>query len=603
MTTIHAENITDSNSTSIETPTKSYSDLNDRLDNLSDDVLVINESYQYNPISDNESVDGVRISRNITIIGENNSYIDGSNVARCLFIESHCSVVLENLIFKRGYSNDSGGAIFLNPYSKLIIKNCTFQKNTVYNSDGGAINGEEGTYVEIHNSAFFNNTSKRVSDLEWEEFKKGMGSVICMRIGSTLKLYDSIVRDNRGYLTTILVITFDDVKIKQSELYVKNCLFENNKATSSGVIYLDEFGKGEILDSVFRNNVVTKRSGTVILDATVSALVKNCSFEGNSAIKGGAIFIKIFKEEFEADVTIKDCNFTDNYASLYGGAIYAKSGITKISNCNFVGNKAGTHGGAIASLLGTLKISNSYFSQNDAPTGGGLYLKSDNLVLSSIDFVKNTASNMGGAVYSKTTKLTLSKLTYNGNAAKYADDVYGVFLVKVIKYSYKSGKSKLKITISSPWGMSLSQKIKVSFGKYTSKWYKTNSKGKVTIKLPKKAKVKKKSFKIAMKNGFGKLKSWNNKVSGKLKTNKTVKKPSKIEVKVVSKANGKAIKNKKFNVKVYTKKTYKNLKLKTNSKGIFKISTKKLQKGKHKITVYLATKKYDINCKVNVRIK
>ncbi|MDO5814328.1 MAG: hypothetical protein Q4Q18_01720 [Methanobrevibacter sp.] len=602
MVSIHAENSTDTGNETIVSPAKTYVDLESKI-NQSGNVLVLNESYKYNSSSDSNLTEGIKISKSMTIIGQNNASIDGSQLARGLFIYSDCSVVLENLIFKNGYSKDSGGAIFLSPHSTLTVKNCTFHGNLVYNSDGGAIDGEEGTYVEIYNSLFYNNTSKRESDLAWEDYKKGMGSVICMRIGSTLKLYDSVIRNNRGYLTTILVITYDDINRKQSYLYVKNCLFESNKATSSGVIYLDEFGIGEITDSIFRNNVVTKRAGTLILDASTSALVKNCSFEGNTAFKGGAIFVKIFEDKYVADVTIRDCNFTNNHAELYGGAIYTKSGITRIYNCNFVGNSAGDHGGAVASLLGTLKIYDSTFSDNKAPDGGALCIKSDKAVLSNLVFTQNEATKAGGAIYSTTVKLTLSKLTYKKNTAKTMGKVYGVFFVKIVKYSYKSGKTKLKITITSPWGMSLSQKIKITFGGYTTKWYKTNSKGKLTITLPKKAKVTKKSFKSTMKNGFGSLKSWTNKVSGKIDVPKKVKKPSKIKVKLISNANGKVLKNKKCTVKIYTGNAFKTVKAKTNSKGILKLSTKKLSKGVHKINLIYSTKKFDINCNANVKIK
>ena len=587
-------NVTDTNDTLAIAPVKTYTDLNDEIGNASD-FLILNDTYRFDMACDEALIDGVRIVKNITLVGNGEAAIDGSNLARGLYIGSHCNVVLKNIVFKNCYSENSGGGIFLDKHSNLTVSNSIFTNNTVYNSDGGVINGEYYTNVEIHDCEFYNNTSMRVSALPWEDFKKGMGSAICTRVGSNLKLYNSVFKQNRAYLTTVLVITFDDIGRSLSTLYVKNCTFENNTSTSSGVIYLDEFGQGEIYDSTFRNNVVTKRSGTLVLDASVWGIVKNCLFEGNSANKGGAIYIKLYENNYVANISIIDCNFTRNNATLYGGAIYTKGGITRIYNSSFIENTAGDHGGAVASLDGTLKIYNSTFTNNSSPTGGALCIKSDKVVLSNLTFINNTASKMGGAVYSSTKDVAISKLKYYANSAKASKNVYGVFFVKITKITYKSGKTKVRVTLTSPWKMPLSQKIKFTFNGRSTKWYRANSKGKLTFILSKKYKVTKKSTKITMKSGIGVVKKVYKKTPLKIVAPKKVKKKSKIMIKVKNQVNGKVIKKVKFNVRIFTGKNYMSVKIKSTSNGNLKIATKKLSRGKHKIVVSLDSKKYELN--------
>ena len=151
---------------------KTYADLNDTIEGASQEVLDLNESYRYDSALDGNFSDGVVISRNITVVGHNNASIDGAGIARAVTIESNCHVVLANLTFMNGFSNASGGAIFLKDNSSLVLHNCIFKDNSVYNSNGGAIYAHMGTDLELQNCTFTDNTAIRESDLEWEEFKR-----------------------------------------------------------------------------------------------------------------------------------------------------------------------------------------------------------------------------------------------------------------------------------------------------------------------------------------------------------------------------------------------------------------------------------------------
>lgn len=76
-----------------------------------------------------------------------------------------------------------------------------------------------------------------------------------------------------------------------------------------------------------------------------------------------------------------------------------------------------------------------------------------------------------------------------------------------------------------------------------------------------------------------------------------------VKTKITYKANSKPVEKLKVKVKVYTGKQYKVFKLKTNKKGIIKLKTKYLTKGKHKIVLKSMNKKYSLKNTFKIRIQ
>ena len=402
-----------------EISVKTFTDLYNEINSTGEGSTVeLDGGYRFDSIIDSESfVDGVPISKNISLIGKNNAFLDGNFLASGLNISSNCNVVIKNIIFKNGYSEISGGAILVGKNSSLLIDNCTFHSNKVHNSNGGAIYGLDGTDIEINNSELYNNTAERLSDLPWNVFKSGMGSAICMRIGSNLRLNNTIVRDHIGYVTTILIITWDDVNTNQSTLYVDNCLFENNTAWSNGAIYLDEFGIAEIKNSVFKKNNSTFMGGTVVFDASNQATVINCTFEENQAIAGGGVYINTFDEKYGSTVDLIDSTFIRNSAIENGGAILSKYSKTNIVNCIFNENSPAIDGGAIYSKTSSINITNSNFIKNSGKNGGAVYSKGNEIKIFNSTFNGNLGKK-GGAVYSKDDEIIISNSAFNENSAE-----------------------------------------------------------------------------------------------------------------------------------------------------------------------------------------
>ena len=699
------------NSTDVPPHVYSYTELQKEIRNLeSGETFYLDGNCIY---VDGESYStGIQINDNIIIVGLNNAYIDGNNTARIMHIgyNQQCTVTLVNLTIKNGYNYyNGGGGILVDAGSTLKLINCTFDNNRADSASGGAINlVEHGTLI-ADNCKFINNFVK-----EDGVRKSGMGSAIIAKMGAKITLKNSEFKNNIAHVATVLVVSYDDSKKDKSTLTVDNCLFENNQIDTSGVIYLDEYGAGEIKNSVFRSNKVTSEGGIVELDTCNKAIVKNCLFEKNTGVIGGAIHVKVIKTSERSYVTISDCNFTQNTATQdggaifsyygevtishcnfnkntaeqYGGAVYAKFGtinikdskfndntaqkyggaavfsnmkstitssefnknivknkdgvagaimsgsgtftLTKcdfnensayrggalslkdststITSCSFIKNKATTDlGGAIYASGGSAKIVGSKFNENSAKTAGAIYFDCPKITLESSSFTKNKASETGGAIFSKNKDATSSKCTYSGNTASKAPIIYGSFHATVVQSTYSGDSVKLKVKISSPWKMSLKQKIKITISgpkTVSSKWVETNSKGEATLIVSSNFNKGKSTMTLLTTTGLGFVKSWTKvKDTATVKAPKKVKKSAKITVTIKNKASKKPIKNTKFKVKVYTGKKYKSVTAKTNAKGVLKIAAKKFSKGKHKIVVTLNNADYKINNQFTIKIK
>ncbi|WP_405267886.1 Ig-like domain repeat protein, partial [Methanobrevibacter sp.] len=112
---------------------------------------------------DNTGVNGLTISKNISIIGiGDNAIIDAKNAGRIFYIDGF-TVNLSNLIFANANASNAnakrGGVIWARN-SVLNIENCKFINNTAGNSNsyGGAINLKSST-AKINGSYFDNNVA------------------------------------------------------------------------------------------------------------------------------------------------------------------------------------------------------------------------------------------------------------------------------------------------------------------------------------------------------------------------------------------------------------------------------------------------------------
>ena len=412
-----------------------FSQLNSEISSHTGSIK-LNKDYKFNPTSDKS----ITIAKNIIIDG-NGHTIDGSNRVRCININANLKVTLKNLTIMNGYSTAKGAGIRTGDNVELLLINCVFKNNKVYNANGAALTTGLYSNIKIHNSYFENNTSIRESNKSWGEFKAGMGSAIYAISGTNLTISQSRFTSNNAYLSTILLVSFYGDKIlKTSNLNVDNCYFNNNTSNSHGVIYLDEFGQGIIANSTFIHNKSPGGGSILILDSCPYAIVKNCSFIENIGNTGGAIRMSRYNSTSFCNAEIYDCKFINNHGS-YGGAINLVTGSTlKLYNSTFMNNVATNNGGAIYTQeSSTLSVYNSSFTNNKAAGGGAIYCSKSALNIYDSTFDNNKADSSGGAIRITSggnCELNINNSTFNSNTAKANGGAIYSTVKTTIKSSY-----------------------------------------------------------------------------------------------------------------------------------------------------------------------
>ena len=192
---------------------------------------------------------------------------------------------------------------------------------------------------------------------------------------------------------------------------------------------------GKVVDCVFMGNKVTDGtngtqylSGGAIHVFEAKVTVENSSFSKNYGRNGGSLFTNNAK----AELTVKGCTFTEDYALNTGGSINNSNGTQMIENCTFTGcYNLGGAGGAIhingASAVQTLK--NCVFSACEANRNNS-YLKVDNKAC-------------GGAISVQNANLDISGCTFDGNMGSAGSAMLlqsGDGLVRVTDCVFKNNK-------------------------------------------------------------------------------------------------------------------------------------------------------------------
>ena len=164
---------------------------------------------------------------------------------------------------------------------------------------------------------------------------------------------------------------------------------------------------GKVVDCSFIGNKVTDGtngtqylSGGAIHVFEAKVTVENSSFSKNYGRNGGSLFTNNAK----AELTVRGCTFTEDYALNTGGSINNSNGTQTIENCTFTGcYNLGGAGGAIhingASAVQTLK--NCVFNACEANRNNS-YLKVDNKAC-------------GGAISVQNAYLDIIGCTFDGN--------------------------------------------------------------------------------------------------------------------------------------------------------------------------------------------
>lgn len=120
-------------------------------------------------------------------------------------------------------------------------------------------------------------------------------------------------------------------------------------------------------------------------------------FNGFTFDDGGAIC----HSSSTGDLLVQRVTFTDNVASMYGGAIACTGNSLTILDSRFINNSASFHGGAIDvhQWNGTVIQNSSFLYNHSDHEGGALGSNGSDLTVTRSRFIGNTSDEVGGAIW------------------------------------------------------------------------------------------------------------------------------------------------------------------------------------------------------------
>ena len=576
---------------------KTFTDIQTAIDNASEnDTIELEGTYK-------SQGSEIKIDKAITISSKNGATLDAQFKSN-IFNISNVNVCLKNLNLIN--SNSSNPAV--KNQGNLTVIDSNFTNNTMiypetltpyedFEKSAGAIYSTNN--LNIINCEFENNEALAPI---WDHGDYGYFPIGGM-INSKRNLTITKSRFTEGYIESYGILNITDSKFTTAPIYAySNATIAKSTLSHSAYFKSAVYAYSNI--NVSDCNFTANGGYAIFADSEESHLsltVTNCSFENNTLKSSG--FYQDEYADFEGEfpvihsedynIFVYDSRFTNNS----GNAIFNNWGYTYVSNSIFI--KTGV---AIGSYKTT--VINSTFINNTGYLVGAIY--TENLEMSNSTFT----SNKEGAIKANNVAV-IDGVTYKGPI--YFDDSLKKTKIitsttKKLTTTYMSGKTvalKMFYTKSKRPLTKYQSEVKIIKGKSkTYDYIYTNSKG---IAYFKASNLNVGTYKIIFNNDDNDVDPITTTV--KITKAKTIIKAPKVtakhkkskyfKVSVKNKATKKPVKNTYIQVKI-DKKTHK---IKTNSKGVAKINTKKLKIGKHKVVISSGNSNYIMSAKSTITIK
>ena len=197
--------------------------------------------------------------------------------------------------------------------------------------------------------------------------------------------------------------------IKSRLCMLGNSFFHGNKGMTGGGIYsinsVLKFSGN--YSNFFANSAINTGGGFAAVCSTLD-LVGNTTFERNSALTGGAMYME------DTQINLNGTNhFIEDHAHHEGGAIYIRAGKMNISGKNILeSNSAATSGGSLFATCATINFTGITIIHNSkSPEGAAIHVVSSSVILEGTTQFQNNFAHYGGAVLSKNSNFTFGKST------------------------------------------------------------------------------------------------------------------------------------------------------------------------------------------------
>lgn len=334
-------------------------------------VLNLQHNYYYKSGDGEAYLYGIKIDSKVTING-NGYTIDGKSLARIFLITGN-NVVLNNINFNNGAGGQGGAICWEGENGK--VTNCNFNNNKLTNTIG------------------YHGGTNSGGAIFW-----------------------------RGNYGTI-----------------ESCTFTKNYAKNGGAI--NWFGSnGKVINCKFISNEATDNGGALFVSRNIrigdtTSFNKYCTFEGNSAMNGGAIYIEGYQ------TTIFEDNRFNSNTAKNGGAIYIAGNDNLLKNSVFNENMASENGGAIY-CFGDNNNMTIRAQNNSANRGGAIFW--DTMTNGKVIFKSCSGNNakLGDNVFLNKGKITISNSSllykYNATLADLQADIENIYYLTLGRNYYFS---------------------------------------------------------------------------------------------------------------------------------------------------------------------
>ena len=143
---------------------------------------------------------------------------------------------------------------------------------------------------------------------------------------TALRLTNCILRQNHA-------VRGGAVSVFLGNFITRWCTFEGNTAAAGGALFV-EYGSVKSYSTLFRHNRANQKGGAVYLKSTwfsqIAALFAGCVFHDNSAEQGGVAYLRGWNgaSSFPTYSSWANCTMAFNRATLSGGAIHEEDDTT-----------------------------------------------------------------------------------------------------------------------------------------------------------------------------------------------------------------------------------------------------------------------------------
>jgi predicted outer membrane repeat protein len=410
---------------------------------------------------------------NINLNIENLTFANGSNtnggaisnsagtltINGCKFYNNHANsggAIYSNFntvnIDNSGFSSNnagSGGAIFIST-GNLNVNDSTFSRNGAYSGTGGAIFDANNNLVVINDNFLNNNAIREGAAIHKTGYLEIVNSIFTgnkvsqnyggaiFHTASTITIINSKFNENSAPVAGAILNVRSPMTIISSN-------FTSNTASGRGGAIVNTISSLTITGSYFISNVAGSGFGGALYHSNGVISFTNNTFSRNTAPEGGgAIYVEILGTskinkniftynksgrgsalyDFNGILNVLNSNFTGNYASANGGAVYndntglanSKDTTLNFSKCIFHNNAASQFGGALYNG-GTINLSYCTLTNNKSNKGrGGAIANAQAIInMNHSTICYNSAKIYGGVIYSNYGHVSLTYNTFHKN--------------------------------------------------------------------------------------------------------------------------------------------------------------------------------------------